>query len=475
MLACLVLAGSAIACSKTDTPKEQGAGTTAQPSAAAPAVYPENGLPKDEKVTLKLAFWENAGGREWIDYAMDTFKKKFPNVSFDVTYSPKIDTIISTKIAAKDDNDMFDLLATNIGGNVNPLLESGKIEPLDDLWDHKLYDGNGKTLKDLAQPGTYDVRPKFKGKMYAFPASTSGTGLFFNKALFEKNGWNQSPKTWTEFNKLVDDIKAKGIIPITYPGKYTNYIDYAFGFAKMFELADANGNLKTFSNSYRNHVLPEYTSPEWTEVYQRIYELGKKGAFPEGLAALTHTQSQMQVLQGQAAMVSTGVWVQNEMKDSTPPDFKWGYMVIPITDKPDATKYYQTALTDSHYIWSAKPELHKKWAKEFLVWLWNTDVQQALVDKGGALPIRQDYMNDKARADKLKDAPKAMLEYLKNNKMIGENGYREVTLSDPAVNQAKKVLDEAVNNIASGKQDPLPKLQEAEALLKKAIDAQPKQ
>jgi N-acetylglucosamine transport system substrate-binding protein len=471
------LISSLIGCSgnnERQSTKEESVNMKPNNESKVEEVYAENGLPKEQKVTLKLAFWENAGGREWIDKAIESFEAKFPNVHFDVTYSPKIDTIISTKIAAQNDDDMFDLFSTNIGGNVNPLVDNSKIEVLDDLWEHKLYDGEGKTLKELAQPGTYDIRPKIKGKMYALPISMSGSGLFFNKNLFEQKGWNQSPKTWTEFNKLIDDIKADGLIPITYPGKYINYLDYAFGCAKMFELADANDNLNTFTNSYRNHVLPEYTSPEWVEVYNRIYELGKKGTFPEGVAALTHTQSQMQMLQGQAAMVSTGVWVQNEMKDSTPSDFKWGFMVIPMTDNPDATKYYQTSLSNGHYIWSAKPELNKKWAKEFLVWLWSLDVQKLVVESG-SLPIRADYMSDKERADKLQDAPKAFLEYLNNNKTKGENGVRDVTLSDPAVNQAKKVMDEATNNIVLGKQDPLPKLQEAEALLKKAIEAQPPQ
>ncbi|MFD0712918.1 ABC transporter substrate-binding protein [Paenibacillus sp. GCM10027626] len=456
---------------KKPVQQEEKGNTTTPDQQAKEEVYEENGLPKDQKVTLKLAFWENAGGREWIDKAKDSFTAKFPNVTFDVTYSPKIDTIIGTKIAANDDDDMFDIFSTNIGNNVNPLVDNNKIEVLDDLWDHKSYDESGKTLKELAQQGTYEVRPRIKGKMYALPISMSGTGLFFNKNLFEQKGWNQNPKTWTEFNQLVDAIKADGLIPITYPGQYINYLEYSLGFAKMFELAEANGNLETFTNSFRNHVLPEYTSPEWTEVYQRIYELGKKGTFPEGVAALTHTQSQMQMLQGQAAMVSTGVWVENEMKDSTPADFKWGYMVIPMTENPDATKYYQTSLSNGHYIWSGKPELNKKWAKEFLVWLWNLDVQQSVVESG-SLPIRADYLTDPQRAAKLQDAPKALLEYLSNNKMMGENGVRNVTLSDPTVLQAKKVMDEATNNIVLGKQDPLPKLQEAEALLKKAIDAQ---
>ena len=71
--------------------------------------------------------------------------------------------------------------------------------------------------------------------------------------------------------------------------------------------------------------MPVYLAPENIELWNRIYEMGKKGYFAEGLAALTHTQSQMQVVQEKAAMVSTGTWVENEMEEAAPADFKSGF------------------------------------------------------------------------------------------------------------------------------------------------------
>lgn len=448
------------------------ASPTASQSAEA-SVYPENGLPKDEKVTLKFAYWENAFGREWIDYAMETFKEKFPNVTFETTYSPKIDTIIGTKIAANDDEDMFDIFSNNIPGATVPasLVEAGKLESLEELWGRVAYDGNGKTLKDLAQPGSYEATSKIGNDTYAFPNVQSATGLFYNKSLFEKNGWNQNPQTWSEFVQLTKDIKEDGIIPITFPGMYPVYLNFSFGIAKYFEMAENNGTLAAFEPDFRNYKAPFYSTPEVTEAYQRIYELGKLNAFPKGVGALSHTQSQMQLLQGQAALASTGDWVQNEMADAVPEDFRWGYMIAPLTDNPDVTKWYYVSNGAENYIWAKKPELNKKWAKEFLVWLWNLDVQQRLAEKAGGLPIRSDFMNDSALVDKLQDAPKAVLEYMKKNKVKGDKGLRYVTLSDPNAEQAAKLVDEAVIGMASGTQDPLPKLKEADVLLQKAVDA----
>ncbi|GAA3401208.1 extracellular solute-binding protein [Paenibacillus hodogayensis] len=472
-LFCLTASLSLVGCSGKNDGSPSASPLPANNSPAAETkVYAENGLPQDEKVTLKVGFFEGGMGREYFDYAMDTFKKKFPNVNFAVTYSPEMTKIITTKVSANNDNDMFDMFST--ATDALSLVKAGKLEPQDDVWDRKAYDGNGKTLKELSLDGQFASAPRFLGKTYAVPIVSSGGGLFFDKALFEEHGWNQNPKTWKEFVALCESIKAKGIIPITYPGKFPGYVTNGFGDYKLFELANLKGNLKTVEDSFRNYTQSLYMSPESVELWNRIYELGKKGFFPEGVAALNHTQSQMQVLQRKAALVSTGVWVQNEMKESTPQNFKWGFMSVPMGDSPDDTIWVRNTTSEGFFIWAAKPELTKKWAKEFSAWLWNLDIQGAIAETGGQLPIRKDFTDDQTRAGKLQDAPRALLEYMKRNKVHIESEFRATNLTDPAAAQAKKVMQDATSEIAAGKQDPLPKLQEADQLLKKAIEAQTK-
>jgi N-acetylglucosamine transport system substrate-binding protein len=468
----IMLALTASACSNSNggtgeaakKPEEKGE----QPSQTG-GTYPENGLPKDTQVKLKIAVWENGNGREWVDYAMQTFSKKFPNVSFEPTYSPTISTIITTKSSAGDDNDMFDLFSTGIPAATSlQLTQSGKLVPQKDLWDRKLYD-SPKTVKEAMTNGIFEIAGK---DMYAIPVTTSGFGLFFDKSQFEKKGWNQNPKTWTEFVQLVEKIRADGVVPITVPGKVPGYISSAFLTGPMFQLAELNGHTAEFENSYRNYASPYLATPEATTAFQRLSELGKKGAFPEGLAALTHTQAQMQLLQGEAAMVPTGDWVQNEMKDAVPKDFRWGFMAIPMNDKPDQTQFMRTSISGPYFIWSGKPELNQKWAKEFIVWLLNLDVQQIIVEKGGAGSVRSDFMDDQSRANKVQAAPRAVMEYVKANKVKSVSDAKNVKLTDPAAAQSDKLLNEALPKIAEGKQDPAPVLKEATELLQKAIAAQ---
>lgn len=68
----------------------------------------ENGLPKNEKVTLKYGFFQGGLGRDHADHAIKTFEEKYPNVKIEITASPDIPSILSTKIAANNADDMFD-------------------------------------------------------------------------------------------------------------------------------------------------------------------------------------------------------------------------------------------------------------------------------------------------------------------------------------------------------------------------------
>ncbi|HZG74504.1 MAG TPA: ABC transporter substrate-binding protein, partial [Paenibacillus sp.] len=354
------------------------------------------------------------------------------------------------------------------------LAEAGKLEVVGDIWDYPLPDVPGEKVRDRMLPGMYESTPLIDGKMYEFTTASSFGGLFFNKALFEKNGWNQNPKTWEEFKALLADIKADGVIPITFPGVHPSYHSWAFGPAKMFELADMNGTADEFIERYKTYGLPEFTSPEQVEVWNRIYELGKKGYFAEGLPALTHTQSQMQVIQGQAAMVSTGSHVENEMKEATPPDFQWGYMAVPFRDSADQQLWIRSGTSNFNYIWAAKPELNKKWAKEFIVWTLTLENQQFAAEKSGALPMRKDLIEDPAKTANLSTSAQSILKYIGDNDAHTYKASRSVSISDPNLAQANKLLDENIVKFALGLQEPKPILEEAEELLKKALEAENK-
>ncbi|NGP44971.1 extracellular solute-binding protein [Bacillaceae bacterium SIJ1] len=457
--------------SQESTSGSSGEGnSTEQEGQASGEVY-DNGLPKDVEVTLKYGFFEGGNGRKWMGDVIASFEQEYPNVTIDMLSSPDMSQVLSTRISAGDDEEMFDLFNRAPSGGVVGLAEAGKLEPLDDVWEKKIPDADG-TVKELMMNGIYESSDRIEGVSYTMPTLASVGGLFFNKNLFEEQGWNQNPQTWDEFTALLEQIQADGITPITFPGMYPYYHDWAFGDVETYEIADKNGNVDEYLEDYQNYTGEVFTNPANIERWEKVYELGQKGYFHEGLPALSHTQSQMQVLQGDVAMVSTGHHVENEMKNSAPEGFKWGYMSVPFIDSPDQKNWMRQGTTNGYYIWAAKPDLNKQWAKEFILWMLTLDAQEKAAEFGGAMPIRNDFIDDEERYEKLLSSSKSVLKYIDENNVQLRKAYRAVSITHPSYDQAYKLRDEAISNIFLGKKDPLPVLEQMEELIQEAITAQ---
>ncbi|GGD98553.1 ABC transporter substrate-binding protein [Paenibacillus nasutitermitis] len=457
-------------------------GSTAAPdgtnSSSEADVYADNGLPKNEKVTLKMGFWESGSGRAWMDLAVKNFTEKYPNVNFDITSTPTLETILEPKIAAGNDEDMFDLFIPRFlaPGQLDRLAQSGQLEPQDDLWDRDVPGETGKKLRSVISDDAYETSLSV-GFTARVPVNGYTAGLFFDQKLFDEKGWNKSPATWDEFTALLDQIKADGLIPITFPGVYAGYLtDYVFNILQ-FDLAKANGKFDEYLKNFRNYDGPLLTTEENKEAWNRMYEFGKKGYFPAGVAALNHTQSQMQVLQHKAAMVSTGDWVGNEMKDSTPEGFTWGFMAVPAVNDPNQTVFVNSGVGDASFvIWKNKPELQKKWAKEFILSLYDFKVQEALASEAGTYPGRLDFGEDPARIAKLQPTQRTVMEYATKHSVEYISYRHTFGLTSPQSGQAEKLLSELITAVATGKKDPVPVLEKAEALKQVAIEKdRPKQ
>jgi len=403
-----------VGCGNNDTAtKTTSTGVVARSttSAAEEQVYAENGLPKDQNVTLKLGYFEGGMGREYYDIILDKFLKKYPNVKIDTTYSPKMYEQITKMAAANDDANMFDLFACT-GLNQVELMKNNKLESLKDVFDKKLPDSD-KSLKEMMDDGLYIAATNSEKNFFNVPFCKYILGFYYDKKFFADNNWNTVPKTWDEFLKLCEGIKAKGIVPIVYTGVYSNYIENSFTMPKMFEIAERNGN-KTFEDNFRNLKTPYYSSPESIETLNKLYELGSKGYFANGLVALNHTQSQMMIIQNKAALVATGSWVQTEMKDATPADFQWGYMEVPTGNNQNDPIYANTLVGENFAVWAAKPDLNKKWAKEFILNMLTLESQQTVVEKTGMPYARKDMAE---HPDMLANAPsivKSISDYQKS-------------------------------------------------------------
>lgn len=162
------------------------------------------------------------------------------------------------------------------------------------------------------------------GKQYVLPYYVMLYGWWYDPGVFAKNGWTP-PKTYADLLVLSEKIKAKGIAPITFQGKYPYYmID-----GMLLPWAMSVGGEQAIKDA--QSLKPgAWKAPAFLKAAEMIDELRTKGYLQNGAVAMTHTESQAEFVNGRAAMIPCGTWLDSEMKKVMPPTAKMEFFLPPV-------------------------------------------------------------------------------------------------------------------------------------------------
>ena len=113
---------------------------------------------------------------------------------------------------------------------------------------------------------------------------------------------------------LCEEIKGSGIAPWVTTGVHPQYaLDFLFN--QMLWKHDPQAMIDI------DNLEATPGRPAVADVAKALYQLAENDYPAQGWEGLDHTQSQTEWLQGKAASSPCGTWLENEMKDSIPPDF----------------------------------------------------------------------------------------------------------------------------------------------------------
>lgn len=188
---------------------------------------------------------------------------------------------------------------------VAAMAQAGQLLPLDDYasklgWDKRV-------LSMFLDMGKYD------GKLYALPKTYETLGLFYNKTLFEKNGW-KPPANIAELEALAEEMKAKGLVPFgagnaDWRGANEWHVSIAFN-----SIAGPDNVYKALMGE-----IP-WTDAAFVAAVDKLAEWWDKGYYGENYFSLTLEQSFAQVATGQAGMAPTGTWSFTNVPTYFPPN-----------------------------------------------------------------------------------------------------------------------------------------------------------
>ena len=352
----------------------------------------------DTKLNADIEYWsswsETEAQADALREAADEFMKANPGVKINFTFNGRDNrNLVGSAVSAGTKVTMMDANADNIKS-----MWSEMTMDLTPYFEESYESTGGQKYVDRIMPSMSGLSAKlFDGKYSYFPYAPQAFMIFCNKNIFDDCGITKYPETWTEFMDACEKIKAKGYTPVTTDSNYaTSWVGYY-----MSRLM-GNDEVAKLSND-----PSAWSNPKVLEAAKAIEDMAKKGYFDPVIETNTYPNAQQSmVINEKIAMYINGTWLPNEVKESTPDDFKWGSFAFPTVEGGVDD---QTSGCYSSYgiaINKDATEEEAKAAAAFGVYV-TTAFDQKFSDMANAIPVGVDGV----WPDSLKDAQQVISKY----------------------------------------------------------------
>lgn len=287
--------------------------------AACDAIQP---IPADADTVrvVEGALFEGGYGTDWHKKIAAEYSALHHagNVRVAIWGDQRVDDIIKPRLLRGDPPELI----LSAGLPIWRLISNGKLHSFSEALAEPAV-GSDAPWGELFIRGTLE-NYRSEGEVYAIPTAFGAWSCWYNARLFREKGW-KIPQTWREFNDVCDQIKADGIAPLAFQGKYPLYAWWTY-----ISLVHRVGGLAAINRI--NAVEPGcFSHPDAVEA-ARLWQEAAQRHFQRGAFAMTHTESQLQFVRGQAAFLFCGIWLENEMKESIPPDFELRCFNMPAVE-----------------------------------------------------------------------------------------------------------------------------------------------
>jgi ABC-type sugar transport system permease subunit/ABC-type glycerol-3-phosphate transport system substrate-binding protein len=308
-------------------------------------------FPAFAKTRIEVPIFEGGEGTPLFLYASREFEKIRPDVEIDLYGDPRIADQVRVRIL---EGSFFEATDANI--DFWPLIHIGDVLPMDAYLDGPNWEGDS-TWRASFVTGTLDPYIE-NGKTYGIPSSLFANVIWYNRQMFEQHGW-KPPATWEEFFDLCEKIRAAGIDPLAFQGRYPYYAEPIFA-SVYYGVAGLDAY-----RDFRNVRAGAFDNPATV----RAFDVTQRFAsyFQPGAMGMSHTEAQMQFLLGKVAMIPCGTWFKSEMMGKIPDGFRLGTFNLPY---PRGGRGDPTAINAfSGYFFVMSRSAHPKEAVDFLRFL----------------------------------------------------------------------------------------------------------
>jgi raffinose/stachyose/melibiose transport system substrate-binding protein len=273
---------------------------------------------------IKLLYWDtydpadNAARAAVVESIIARFEADHPNVEIvrELQQFENMKTLINTALASGTGPDIV-LYGTG-AGFMGPLVDANLLLPLDSYVDQYKW-------RDRIYPWTWESTT-FNGHVYAIGHELEMIGVYYNKDIFAKVGW-EVPTTYDEFLALCQKEKDAGYIPLAFANK-EGWPAYHM-FSSFTNVLEGKANMDELMAGKR-----PWTDEAVVQAIQMAFvDLNKDGYLIPSPNSLAYDEGNALFYNGQAAMHHTGMWLYDAIKANS--DFEVGFFALPaIGDHP---------------------------------------------------------------------------------------------------------------------------------------------
>ncbi len=260
----------------------------------------------------KLVIWEHTAQFEPpLKAVIEGFNKQYPNVEveYQIKTSDQYYNLLQTAMQAGETPDLF-WTNGNATTNYKTYASEGYLMDITDKVDFSLYDDT-KAMTIVDQNGKYYATPT---------AELGGRAVFYNKDIFNELNL-EIPKTFSEFETVLETIHAAGIIPISFAA--SDPWTCLFHFEPVLA-----GMSLDWLQEYDTTKDVKVNDPRVVAAYNKMLEWADKGYYGSGYTGVDGSGALLAFSKGTAAMSIDGTWNIQTIKDNNP-DLNFGAFQIP--------------------------------------------------------------------------------------------------------------------------------------------------
>ena len=225
-----------------------------------------------------------------------------------------------------------------------------------DTWYERCMDLSGEAWVDNVYEASLNGG-SWDGKVYGLPYAMEGSGIIYNKDLFEQAGIEKVPETISELKEVCEKLQAAGVQPFGEAWGDWGFLMHILGIPFTYEgasetAARLSAKEETFSNM------------QYMDSFFDFYDLTLDYGWGAESVGHHYDDQANSFAKGEIAMIKQGTWHTDTIA-SINPDMNIGLFAVPLTDDPAQTRLQ---VSTTRFLSISNTSKHEEEAKAFLQW-----------------------------------------------------------------------------------------------------------